>query len=264
MEAGRPTPVGSSASGREPLSAKTFEVEAVVLRAIRYSEADVVLALQTRERGRVSAIAKGARRPASRLGGRLQPGVWVRLGLAEGRGDLAVVRAADVVDAHAGLWMDGYRLLAASCVLESVLRGMEEHEPGEEAFNLLCRTLDLLAHAAPRPTPPRLDPVVLGSQCKLLVIAGVFPMLGRCAACAEGPPLVAFSARAGGGLCRSCAGDAEFLDPRVMEALAGLVGRPLAEAHDACPPAAAQGVERVISLVLREHLGVTLRSAAPL
>jgi DNA repair protein RecO (recombination protein O) len=246
------------------LSTRIYEADAVVLRAIRYSEADNVMTLQTRERGRLSAIAKGARRPTSRLGGRLQPGVRVRVTLAEGRGDLAVVRGADVIDAHAGLWVDGYRLLAAGCVLESVLRTVEEHEPGERAFNLLCRTLALLAHAEPRPMPPRLDPVVLGSQCKLLVVAGIFPMLGRCAACGGEPPMVAFSARAGGALCRSCAGDAEFLDPGVSEALTGLVGRPLAQAPEACPPQTAQGVERVIAQVLREHLGVTLRSAAPL
>lgn len=248
----------------DPMSARTYEVEGVVLRAVRYSEADLVLALQTRERGRVSAITKGARRSTSRLGGRVQPGVRLRLTLADGRGDLAMVRGADVVDAHAGLWVHGYRLLAASCVLESVLRAVEEHEPGEEAFNLLCRTLDLLAAAPPRQSPPRLDPVVLGSQCKLLVVAGVFPMLGHCAACGEPPPLVAFSARSGGGLCAECAGDAEFLHPDVLEALTGLVGRPLADAGDACAPAAAQGVERVLAEVLREHLGVTLRSAAPL
>lgn len=235
-----------------------------MLRAIRYSEADLVLALQTREQGRVSAIAKGARRATSRLGGRVQPGVWLRLSLAEGKGDLSVVRGADVVDAHAGLWTHGYRLLAASCVLESVLRAVEEHEPGEEAFNLLCRTLGILARAQPRETPPRLDPIVLGSQCKLLVVAGVFPMLAHCAVCGEEPPLPAFSARAGGALCPKCAGDAEYLDPAVWGALSSLVGRPLADAADACPPRAAQGVEHVISQVLREHLGVTLRSAAPL
>ena len=48
----------------------TYETEAVVLRSIRYSESDAVLALHTRERGRVSAIAKGARTTRSRLGGR--------------------------------------------------------------------------------------------------------------------------------------------------------------------------------------------------
>ena len=223
-----------------------------------------MLALHTRDRGRLSAMAKGARRPTSRLGGRLQPGVHVRVTLHDGRGSMATVRGAHVLNAHAGLWVEGYRLQAAACVLEALLRSVEENEPGEESFNLLCRALDLLSRAAPRETPPRLDPVVLGTQCKLLVVAGIFPMLGRCAGCGGAPPLIAFSARTGGGLCRGCAGDADFLEPAVIDALAGLVGRPLAEAGESCSPRAAAGVERVIGEVLREHLGVTLRSATPL
>lgn len=240
------------------------DAEGVVLRSIRYSEADSVIALFTREHGRVSAIAKGARKPTSKMGGRLQPGVRLRITLAEGRGDLFGIRGAHVLDAHAGLWIDGYRLRAAGCVLETVLRGTGEREPDDEVFALLCRTLDLLARAPSRPTSPRLDPLVLGSQLKFLVVAGIFPLLTRCASCGEGPPFPGFSPRLGGALCPACASAGEPFEPEVADALAGLVGRPLAEAADACPPHAAAGVERVIGHVLHEHLGVTLRSAAPL
>ena len=52
---------------------KTYRDEAVVLRSLRYGEADRILHLQTREHGRVSAITKGVRRTRSRLGGRLEP-----------------------------------------------------------------------------------------------------------------------------------------------------------------------------------------------
>jgi DNA repair protein RecO (recombination protein O) len=54
------------------------------------------------------------------------------------------------------------------------------------------------------------------------------------------------------------------VEPEALVALAGLVGRPLSEAPAAVPAAAAAGVERLIGLVLREHLGVNLRSATPL
>lgn len=129
----------------------TYETEAVVLRTIRYSEADAVLTLMTRARGRVSAIAKGARRTNSRLGGRLQPGVRALVTIHEGRGDLGTMRGAAVLDAHAGLWVAGHRLQAAGCVLETVMRVMPQDEPSEEAWNVLGRTLDLLSRA---PAPP--------------------------------------------------------------------------------------------------------------
>lgn len=242
----------------------TYETEAIVLRGIRYSEADVVLALFSRSQGRVSAIAKGARRTNSRLGGRLQPGVTAIVTIHEGRGDLGTIRGASVVDAHAGLWVAGHRLQAAACVLETVMRVMPEAEPSDEAWHLLSRTLGLLARAPAPPGPPRLDPLVLGCQAKLLVVSGLLPMLGACARCGGPPPLQAFSAATGGALCDACGAGAEPVEQDALAALAGLVGRPLAEAADAVPPAAAGGVERLIGLILREHLGVRLRSAAPL
>ena len=242
----------------------TYETEAVVLRGIRYSEADLVLALFSRSHGRVSAIAKGARRTTSRLGGRLQPGVTASVTIHEGRGDLGTVRGASVIDAHAGLWVAGHRLQAAGCVLETVMKVMPEAEPSEEAWHLLSRTLALLSRADPPAGPARLDPLVLGCQAKLLVVSGLLPLFGSCARCGGPPPLGGFSAVAGGALCEGCDAGAERVGPAALVALAGLVGRPLAEAAEAVPPAAAAGVERMIGLVLREHLGVNLRSAAPL
>jgi DNA repair protein RecO (recombination protein O) len=242
----------------------SYETEAIVLRAIRYGEADSVLTLYTMENGRVGAIAKGARKVGSRLGGRLQPGTRVQVTLHEGRGDLAMVRGAQVVEPHAGLWVNGYRLRAAACVLESALRVLGEREANQGAYNLISRTLALLAAAPSRTTPPRLDPLVLGAQCKLLIVAGLFPELGVCVTCGAAGPLVGFSASSGGALCTDCASGGEPLSPGVRAALAALVGRPLAEAAEACPAAAGAGVERVVGLVLREHLGVVLRSAAPL
>jgi DNA repair protein RecO (recombination protein O) len=241
-----------------------YETEAIVLRAIRYGEADTVLTLYTRERGRVSAMAKGTRKAGSRMGGRLQPGVRVHLGLHEGRGDMATVRQAQVVEPHAGLWVEGYRLRAAGSVLEAAMRVLAEQEPNVGAYNLLARSLALLAVAPPRNTPPRHDPIVLGVHAKLLVVSGLLPRLASCTGCGSDGPLVAFSARTGGSLCADCAHLGEPVAGAVLEALAGLIGRPLSESPDASPPAAAAGVERIVSLVLQEHLGVVLRSAAPL
>ena len=51
--------------------ARTNKSEAVVLRSIRFSEADRVLHLYTLERGRIGAIAKGVRKTKSRFGARL-------------------------------------------------------------------------------------------------------------------------------------------------------------------------------------------------
>jgi DNA repair protein RecO (recombination protein O) len=241
----------------------TFETDAVVLRGIRYGEADTVLTLLTRDHGLASAMAKGARKTTSKLGGRLQPGVWVRLTLFRGRGDMHTIRGASVVQAHAGLWVEGYRLQAASSVLEAAMRTLPEGQEDEAAFTLLVRTLEHLATATPLESPARLDPLVLSAQAKLLVVAGLVPRLGSCVSCGAPPPLVAFSARMGGTLCRDCAVAGEPFSDHAREGLAALLGNPLAEARRLIDPPAALGIERVIGLLLHEHMGVELRSATP-
>ena len=79
------------------------KTDAIVLRSLRYGEADRILHLYTATRGRVGAIAKGVRRTRSRFGGRLEPFSRVRLICHEGRGDLLTVTSVETLDAHAAL-----------------------------------------------------------------------------------------------------------------------------------------------------------------
>lgn len=236
-----------------------LETDAIVLRSIRYGEADSVLTLYTRDRGRVSAIAKGTRKATSKLGGRLQPAVHVHVGLHRGRGEMYTVRQAQVLDAHAGLWMEGHRLRASGSILESAIRVLVEEEPNDGAYNLLCRSLDLLAHAPARTGPPRHDPIVLGVQAKLLVVAGILPQMASCVACGAADPLTAFSPRLGGVLCDGCEGGERY-DAEVFQAFVDLIQNPLGAQSLVIGPHAADGVERLVASVFREHLGVRLRS----
>src|SRR3954451_7779750 len=99
--------------------------EAVVLRSIRYGEADRVLHLYTPHRGRVGAIAKGVRKAKTRFGGRLEPFFHVSLLLHEGRGDLLTVTGAETVAAHARLREDRATLDSAARACDAVARLFE-------------------------------------------------------------------------------------------------------------------------------------------
>src|SRR5438309_11680654 len=90
------------------------KTEAVVMRSMRYGEADRILHLYTPARGRVGAIAKGVRRSRSRFGGRLEPFFRLSIELHEGRGELLTVTGAQTIDAHASLRADGRCIDAAA------------------------------------------------------------------------------------------------------------------------------------------------------
>ena len=242
----------------------TFKTEAVVLRSIRFSEADCVLHLYTLERGRVGAIAKGVRKTKSRFGARLEPFSHVELMLHEGRGELCTVRGADLMRSHERARIDGYRMAVGHIGLEAMLRLFVEQDANAHAFNALTRFLDLLDDVeAVLPAQPALEPLVLSFQLKLLWLSGYLPHLSGCAACGEEKPLVGFSAQAGGGVCAECGSGSLAVSAEGFETVRGFLERPLAEAG--ARAATARGLRECLSMIessYEYHGGFRLRTLA--
>ncbi|HEY7196517.1 MAG TPA: DNA repair protein RecO [Gaiellaceae bacterium] len=242
---------------------RSWKTEAVVLRSIRYGEADRVLHLFTLERGRVGAIAKGVRKTRSRFGARLEPLSHVELVLHEGRGELHTVTGADLLRPHDPSRVDGYRLAVGHIGLEAVLRLFLEHDANPRAFHALVRFLDVLDETEPPelPATPALDPLVLSFQLKLLWLAGYLPHLAGCASCGEPGPLVGFSPQAGGAVCASCEAAALPLSAEGFEGIRALIERPLSEAHGASLGARARrDTLRVVESSYEFHGGFRLRT----
>jgi DNA repair protein RecO (recombination protein O) len=229
------------------------KTEAVVLRSMRYGEADRILHVYTPHRGRVSAIAKGVRRARSRFGGRLEPFFRLRLELHEGRGELLTVTGAQTVDGHPRLREDARALDAAARACDAVGRLFETEEPHPGVFNLLCRQLALLdkPDAASRAGG-------LQFRLKLLHAAGLAPQLGACAHCGEPEHLVGFSGAAGGVVCGACEAASFPLGEDAHGFMVQALAQALAEAPSASEQALGQ-VERAISETLEHHAHLRLR-----
>jgi DNA repair protein RecO (recombination protein O) len=232
----------------------TLKTEAIVLRSIRYGEADRILHLYTPYRGRVAAIAKGARRASSRFGARLEPFVRVRLVLREGRGELYSVTAADTISVHAAIRDHAATLDAAARACDAVARLFETDDVHPEVFRLLANELALL-EADPIHGRPANG---LAFRLKLLLAAGIVPQLAACATCGEPEHLRAFSAAAGGVVCSSCEAASFALDETSYAFLVAALGAPLAEAPDG-PERALRQVERAIVETAEHHANVRLR-----
>ena len=243
-----------------------FKTEAIVLRSIRYGEADRVLHLYSSTRGRIGAIAKGSRRPRSRFGGRLEPFFRLRLVLHEGRGDLATVTAADTISAHPRLRESGPALGAAARACDAVLRLCDSAEANPAAYNLLCRYLSLLDGEGEDERDAEVDgaaglATALAFRLKLALATGFAPELASCARCGESDGLAGFSGAAGGVVCSACERDGFPLGADGHAFLVEALGKPLAQA----PPAgdvALRQAERAISATLEHHAQVQLRAAA--
>ncbi len=234
------------------------KTEAVVLRSMRYGEADRILHLYTPARGRVGAIAKGVRRAGSRFGGRLEPFFRLHIELHEGRGELLTVTGAQTVDAHARLRGDRGALDAAARACDAVGRLFETSEPHPGVFNLLCRELSLLDERARAGAPTWAG--ALAFRLKLLHAAGLAPHLGACASCGEREHLVGFSGAAGGVVCTSCEAGSFPLGAEAHEFMLDALASGLSEAPQAGERALREA-ERAIAETLEHHAHVRLMPA---
>jgi DNA repair protein RecO (recombination protein O) len=241
------------------MAGRTLKTEAVVLRSIRYGEADRILHLYSKTRGRIGAIAKGARKPKSRFGGRLEPFFRLDLILHEGRGELLTVTGATTLDGYPRLRSSGPSLNAAARACDAILRLLDSAEPNPPAYNLLCRYLAMLDE--PGAEQAASLETALSFRLKLALAAGFAPELSSCAHCGEAEHLGGFSGAAGGVVCVSCEGGAFPLTEEAHRFMVGAIGSPLAEAPVATERDLRQ-VERAVGETLEHHAHVQLRSAA--
>jgi DNA repair protein RecO (recombination protein O) len=239
---------------------RTYKTEAVVLRSMRFSEADRILHLYTRDRGRVGAIAKGIRKTKSRFGARLEPLSHVELVLHEGSGELQTVTGVDLVASHHETREEPYRLGAGLIGAEAMLRLFGEPEANARAFEALARFLDLLDVTPPGRSRPELDPLALSFQLKLLWLSGYLPHVTACVECGA-HDLTGFSARAGGAVCRAHADGSFALSPEGLAGIEQLLSTPLADAAAAgLGDRACREALAVVTSSYEEHGGFRLRS----
>jgi len=244
------------------MAGRTYKTEAIVLRSLRFSEADRILHLYSAGRGRIGAIAKGVRKTKSRFGARLEPLSHVELMLHEGSGELQTITGVELLRSHRATREDGYRLNVGLIGAEAMLRLFGEPEANERAFTALARFLDLLDEAPTGTERPALDPLVLSFQLKLLWVAGYLPHVTSCVECGHAE-LVGFSARAGGAVCREHAREALRLSRDGLAAIEHLLTTPLADAVGApLESRSRRDALAVITSSYEEHGGFRLRTVS--
>ena len=232
-----------------------YRSKGIVLRSIRYGEADRILDLYTPERGLVSTIAKGIRRTKSRFGGRLEPLSCVDFLAYEGR-TLDTVTQAEVLRSFHGVREDLAKLEAAGSMIATVRALSGGDEADRRLFNLLYHALDAL-----EAREGGYEAIRSAFALKLSMLAGYAPQLDACLSC--GRDLVGVTAGIlyyapdlGGALCAGCrsenpAGDAFPVPPGTLDALRDLMRRPLKDVS--LKNGLEEGARRVVSAHVLAH-----------
>ncbi|MGB2964610.1 MAG: DNA repair protein RecO [Anaerolineales bacterium] len=179
---------------------RSIRTEGIVLRRRDYAESDRILVLFTRKLGRVSVIAKGARKPSSKLSGHLE--LFMRSSFLISRGrNLHILTQAETINAYDSLRKDLPGIGLGSYVVELVDAVTYEEGSNIKLYDLLSDTLDSLSAGK--------DPAIITRyyELQLLDLVGFRPELFSCVEC--GKSIIEqdqyLSGELGGAICPGCA-----------------------------------------------------------
>jgi DNA repair protein RecO (recombination protein O) len=233
---------------------RRYVTDAIVLSRFDLGEADRVLTLITPEHGKLKAIAKGIRRPSSRLGGSLEPFAELNVALARGR-TFDVVTEVRV--GHAWLALRDRLESAATAwyLAELADRSLEERHEARELYALLRRAYELLdAGMAP-------GRVARWYEMHLADELGQRPEVDRCVECDRMlepderfrwvPPL-------GGVVCHRCPGPPADRTDLSLEALKLLKAYQRLDVEAIAALRLLPVVEREVESAMRDFMRVAL------
>ncbi len=193
---------------------RTYQTEAIIIKRIKLGEADRILTIYTPELGKLKAVAKGTRRPKSKLGGHVELLTHSRLMLAQGR-NLDIITQAQTIDNFLPIKDDLDRLSRGLYIAELVDSFTGEHIEDRQLFCLLLETLKQLSQSTDY------EPVLRYFELNLLDHLGYRPQLRRCTDCNSTlkPDTNFFSCKFGGVLCHDCGFNEPAARPLSINAL---------------------------------------------
>ncbi len=237
---------------------RRYTTEAIVLSRFDLGEADRVLTLITPGIGKLKAIAKGVRRPTSRLGGSLEPFAELTIALARGR-TFDIVTQVSVGHAWLNLRDDLESTATAWYIAELADRSLEERHAAEPLYALLRRAYELLDAAM---APGR---VARWYEMHLLDELGVRPEVDRCVECdrvLESDERFRWVPPLGGVVCERCPGPPHDRAGLTLDALKLIKAYQRLDIEAIAGLRQAEGTEREVEAALREFVRQALERDA--
>ncbi len=193
---------------------RNYQTEAIIIKKTKLGEADRILTLYTPHLGKIQAVAKGVRRPRSKLAGHLELLTHSQISLARGR-NLDTITGSQTINSFLPLKVNLELTAYALYAIELVDQFTADHIENYPLFQLLLEAMHQLCQ-------PGDDELVLRYfELHLLDTAGYRPQLQQCVSCKTTlePTINSFCPAAGGMLCPNCSQNQPLTYPLSVNAL---------------------------------------------
>lgn len=181
-----------------------YRAEGIVIRSMDYGEGNKILTIYTKEWGKMSVMARGARKLKSRHSAAAQLFSLADYGFYK-NGDMGTVNHSELIHSYHKIREDLFMAAYAAYIAELYLRLVDPDSPHRLLFEQLQAAFDSIEEGKDAQIVTHI------LEMKVLGTAGYSPVLERCAACGSTERLTAFHPMAGGIVCSKCAksGDSE-------------------------------------------------------
>jgi DNA repair protein RecO (recombination protein O) len=192
----------------------TYQTEAIIIKKTKLGEADRILTMLTPELGKIQAVAKGVRKPKSKMAGHLELLTHSQLSLSRGR-SLDIISACQTINSYLPLKNDLDLTACGLYITELAEQFTIEEQENRLLFDLLRDTLQRLCETGNR------DMVLHHYEMQVLEQAGYRPELYRCVCCEKplAPVTNYFSFSEGGVICPDCRSSYPYARPLSVNAL---------------------------------------------
>ena len=178
---------------------RSYQTEAIIIKKIKLGEADRILTLYTPHLGKIRAVAKGVRRPRSKLAGHLELLTYSQVSLARGR-NLDTIIGSQTINSFLTLKSDLELISYALYATELIDQFTADNIENCPLFQLLLETMEHLCQGGAHELALRYF------ELHLLNLVGYRPQLQQCVSCQSTlePANNSFCPGAGGMLCPNC------------------------------------------------------------
>ena len=180
---------------------QTYLVNAIILDKMPWREHDTRVFLYTREAGRLELVVRGAKKPESKLAGRMEPFAQVEAMVVAGK-QFNYVGGVSSGQSYTRLNSDYDKIRSAGRMAAMALKLTREGPADQALYNLLCEFLALLDQASDRAVQARF--LALAGQLKMLSVLGLLGDSHYCATCAVSLRDSGWFLPSGEIVCRSC------------------------------------------------------------